>query len=224
MTAREDASLSGRLDCSSHVGASASLERRQFARIWNPASVGPQGDVLDDVGVRFGGSEHHRDSDPAPRFRATLPLGAGLPVPSGAGRLTSPVALTSSLRSRGGRQRRDGGLLSSEGDRHGRSHPVSAGNERCCVGFGRARCRAEVGNGKRATAAVMRYGCWRGKSSKGVNRVAGNANGDQSRLRAALVPGRRKRGEPLAGCGVQQTRDFYVEQAVMVVRNHEGGT
>ena len=145
-----------------------------------------------------------------------LPPASAQPSPSG------PVC--PSPRSLGGRQRRDGGLLSSEGDRHGRSHPVSAGNERCCFGFGRARCRAEVGNGKRATAAVMRYGCWRGKSSKGVNRVAGNANGDQSRLRAALVPGRRKRGEPLAGCGVQQTRDFYVEQAVMVVRNHEGGT
>jgi hypothetical protein len=34
----------------------------------------------------------------------------------------------------------------------------------------------------------------------------------------------RKRGEPLAGCGVQQTRNFRVEEPVEVVRNHEGGT
>jgi hypothetical protein len=35
---------------------------------------------------------------------------------------------------------------------------------------------------------------------------------------------RKKRGEPLTGCGVQQTRDFHAEQAVEVVRNHKGGT
>jgi hypothetical protein len=33
-----------------------------------------------------------------------------------------------------------------------------------------------------------------------------------------------KRGEPLTGCGVQQTRDPAAEQTVEVVRNHEGGT
>jgi hypothetical protein len=33
-----------------------------------------------------------------------------------------------------------------------------------------------------------------------------------------------KRGEPLAGCGVQQTRNSRVEETVVVVRNHEGGT
>jgi hypothetical protein len=33
-----------------------------------------------------------------------------------------------------------------------------------------------------------------------------------------------KRGEPLTGCGVQQTRDFRAEETVEVVRNHEGGT
>jgi hypothetical protein len=33
-----------------------------------------------------------------------------------------------------------------------------------------------------------------------------------------------KRGEPLTGCGVQQTRDFSAAKTVEVVRNHEGGT
>jgi hypothetical protein len=38
------------------------------------------------------------------------------------------------------------------------------------------------------------------------------------------LPEDSKRGEPLTGCGVQQTRNFRAEKAVEVVRNHEGGT
>ena len=45
-------------------------------------------------------------------------------------------------------------------------------------GFGQVPGAGSDGNGKRATAAVMRYGCRRGKSSEGVNRVAGNDPGD----------------------------------------------
>jgi hypothetical protein len=38
------------------------------------------------------------------------------------------------------------------------------------------------------------------------------------------VPRQRKRGEPLAGCEVQQTHGLLAEEAVEVVRNHVGGT
>jgi hypothetical protein len=68
------------------------------------------------------------------------------------------------------------------------------------------------GNGRKATAAVMRIGCWRGEIFEGceprcgertpTNRVAFGWHGEAARA---------KRSEPLAGCGVQQTRDFSAE-------------
>jgi hypothetical protein len=62
-----------------------------------------------------------------------------------------------------------------------------------------------------------------GNSSEGANRTAGT---DPGRWPPSgdLLPARTKRGEPSAGCGVQQTRNSCAEQTVMVVRNHEGGT
>jgi len=58
-----------------------------------------------------------------------------------------------------------------------------------------ATCGAS-GNGKKAMAAVTRYGCWRGEFFEGCESVAG-----KTRARTALPPGgtgdsRRKRGEP----------------------------
>jgi hypothetical protein len=59
----------------------------------------------------------------------------------------------------------------------GRDRPRAASANRAPKpgrGFGQVLGPDSDGNGKRATAAVMRYGCRRGKSSEGVNRVAGN--------------------------------------------------
>jgi hypothetical protein len=81
------------------------------------------------------------------------------------------------------------------------------------------------GNGRKATATVMWYGCWRGEVFEGceprcgertpTSRAAFGWSGESASV---------KRSEPLAGCGVQQTRDFSAEETVVVVRNHEGGT
>jgi len=62
-----------------------------------------------------------------------------------------------------------------------------------------------------------------GNSSEGAKRTAGTdpctrpPSGDP-------LQARTKRGEPSAGCGVQQTRNSHAEQTVGVVRNHEDGT
>lgn len=80
----------------------------------------------------------------------------------------------------------------------------------------------------RATAAVMRYGCRRGKSSEGVNRVAGNDPGDPYPLPlGADGTGHRTSGNaanPRSVAGCNKPAPFRAEQTVMVVRNHEGGT
>jgi hypothetical protein len=81
------------------------------------------------------------------------------------------------------------------------------------------------GNGKEATAAVMRTGCWRGEIFKGCEPRRGESNPTNH-----VAFGRRgeaartKRGEPLVGCGVQQTRNSSAEKTIEVARNHEGGT
>jgi hypothetical protein len=81
------------------------------------------------------------------------------------------------------------------------------------------------GNGRKATAAVMRYGCWRGEVFEGCEPRCGERT-PTSRVAFGWLgeAARAKRSEPLAGCGVQQTRDFSAEETVVVVRNHEGGT
>jgi hypothetical protein len=113
--------------------------RRFSASCPRDASAPRKPHALDDVGVRFGGSEHHR---------------------IGVSSLTCRRPRSSE---RGKRQTR---LASANrAPKPGR-------------GFGQAPGPGSDGNGKRATAAVMRYGCRRGKSSEGVNRVAGNDSTD----------------------------------------------
>jgi hypothetical protein len=81
------------------------------------------------------------------------------------------------------------------------------------------------GNDRKATAAVMRYGCWRGELFEGCELRRGESNpSNHGAFGHRGTAARTKRGEPLAGCGVQQTRNFSTEQTVEVVRNHEGGT
>jgi hypothetical protein len=96
----------------------------------------------------------------------------------------------------------------------GTAEPASVG---CSAG--------QDGNGRKATAhSDVGTAAGEGKSSKGVNRVAGSVPDGR------VVSGRHesaadtKRGEPLVGCGVQQTRNSSAEETIEVVRNHEGGT
>jgi hypothetical protein len=79
------------------------------------------------------------------------------------------------------------------------------------------------GNDRKATAAVMQYGCWRGEVFEGCEPRRGDCPVARPPPGGAVAAS-KKRGEPLAGCGVQQTRDSRVEKTVVVVRNHEGGT
>jgi hypothetical protein len=90
----------------------------------------------------------------------------------------------------------------------------------------RSETRAgQDGNGRKATAAVMRYGCWRGEIFKGCEpRRGASRPSDRVAFGWHVTADCEKRGEPLTGCGVQQTRDPHAEQTVEVVRNHEGGT
>lgn len=95
--------------------------------------------------------------------------------------------------------------------------------------FGARGTRGESsGNRRRATAAVMRYGCRRGKSSEGVNRVAGNDSTDLCPLPlGADGTGPRTSGNaanPRSVAGCNKPAPSRAEQTVMVVRNHEGGT
>jgi hypothetical protein len=96
--------------------------------------------------------------------------------------------------------------------RRGRHGPAPAGVE---VG--------QDGNGRKATATVMWYGCWRGKVFEGCELRRGDCP-VACPPSGGVVAARMKRGEPLVGCGVQQTRNSRVEKTVVVVRNHEGGT
>jgi len=80
-------------------------------------------------------------------------------------------------------------------------------------------------NGKRATAAVMRYGCRRGKVFEGCEpRVRGGRLSGLSSLRALAVGGVRNAANLTSGSGMQQARALTTEQAVEVERNHEDGT
>jgi hypothetical protein len=86
--------------------------------------------------------------------------------------------------------------------------------------FVRARAR---GNGKRATAAVMRCGCCRGKFFEGYE----SCRGEGLVVHTWFARGGarcRKRGKPHGRHGLQHTRERQLEEAVEVVRNHEGGT
>jgi hypothetical protein len=91
--------------------------------------------------------------------------------------------------------------------------PVSAGAPH------RAGRQRQEGNGRSDAFPAADEG----NSSEGARRTAGTdpctrpPSGDP-------LQARTKRGEPSAGCGVQQTRNSYAEKAVEVVRNHEGGT
>jgi hypothetical protein len=119
---------------SSPASSSIVAERRRFGVIgrWrfrvNPNNgFGLRSDsVLDDVGVRFGGSEHHRIWVP-PRISITI-----CPVSGSEGQ-----SLRRLVDQHWGRMETDGELPS----------------------FGWSVNRAVSGNGRKATAAVMRYGC-----------------------------------------------------------------
>jgi len=74
----------------------------------------------------------------------------------------------------------------------------------------------------------MRYGYRRGKSSEGVNRVAGNDLGDLCPLPlGADGTGHRpsrNAANPRSVAGCNKPAPSRAEKTVMVVRNHEGGT
>jgi hypothetical protein len=68
------------------------------------------------------------------------------------------------------------------------------------------------GNGRKATAAVMRYGYWRGEVFEGCEPRRGESNpANCIAFGRRREPASTKRGEPLTGCGVQQTRNFRAE-------------
>jgi hypothetical protein len=59
---------------------------------------------------------------------------------------------------------------------------------------------------------VMRYGCWRGKVFEGCEPRRGESNlSNHGAFGHRGEAARTKRGEPLAGCGVQQTCNFSAE-------------
>lgn len=73
---------------------------------------------------------------------------------------------------------------------------------------------------------VTRYGCRRGEFFEGCCRAAGKLRRMTRMGASALIraPKWWKRGEPLAGCEVQQTHGLLAEETVEVGRNHEDGT
>jgi hypothetical protein len=68
----------------------------------------------------------------------------------------------------------------------------------------RVLCRRVSSNGKRATAAVMRYGYCRGYSSRGVIRVTGKVLDPELACRLGVWG--RKRGKSQDRHGLQNTR------------------
>jgi hypothetical protein len=103
----------------------------------------------------------------------------------------------------------------------------------CLVAFsGHAEASAPVppwsdGNGKKATAAVMRCGCWRGKVFGGCE----PHRGERAHRPVPAAPpggavqdvseGNAMNPRPAAGCNKPATSS--VEQTVMAARNREGG-
>lgn len=85
--------------------------------------------------------------------------------------------------------------------------------------------RGTSGDDKRATAVVTRHGCRRGEFFEGYEAASrGMSAWSRAVFGRELASRVRKRGEPLAGSGVQQTRDRRMEQAVRAVRNRGDGT
>jgi hypothetical protein len=81
------------------------------------------------------------------------------------------------------------------------------------------------GNGMKATAAAMRYGYWRGEPFEGSETTSrGERLGARGFCGSERERVARNAMNPKAGSGAQQTRNPCAEQAVEVVRNHEGGT
>jgi hypothetical protein len=84
--------------------------------------------------------------------------------------------------------------------------------------------RDASGNGKKATAAVMRYGCRRGEPFEGYE----PRRGERIRCLASFGSPRwsdsRNAANPRTGSGMQQARSRSMEQTVEVGRNHAGGT
>jgi hypothetical protein len=73
---------------------------------------------------------------------------------------------------------------------------------------------------------VTRHGCRRAEFFEGCETRCGESGIHATSAASAADGdgGQRKRNEPLAGCGAQQTHSSFAEETVEVVRNHEDGT
>ena len=140
----------------------------------------------------FGASRARtRDWDPGPPRRPGLPISRATGHPAPRGRATGDLRAGIN----GLYATRLGGLAVGNG--HRPRSATSAGQD---------------GNDRRATAAVMRYGCWRGEIFKGCEPRRGDSRpSDRVTFGWHVKAEREKRGEPLTGCGVQQTRDLHAE-------------
>jgi hypothetical protein len=184
--------------------------------------------VFGDVGVRFGGSEPHRIGIPSSHPVASLRFGPRL--------FRARVRFSSEIRCLSRSRRNPPGRPGSTACPSGRGNRFPNWFHGCTPSAS-AECRSAVhrlrsapttgqdGNDRKATARSDACpAADEGNSSEGAKRTAGiPAIG--GRLRATPQGSvKTKRGEPSAGCRVQQTCNSSAEKAVEVVRNHEGGT
>lgn len=88
-------------------------------------------------------------------------------------------------------------------DQHGDCQPPAA----MSGGVKRTSFGGWATNGRKATAAAMRYGYRRGEIFEGYEHVAGNRAVDRSHPRVEHAMPRRNGTNPMSGTGMQQARD-----------------